>query len=396
MRKKNKIAKIDNQLVLKANYCLSANEQKLILFLISKIDPKTQTDFELQTVKLKDVERIFADDDKKWGSIYERMDKMCSNIMDKKITLPKGFIIRGKAITMHKYVQWFSGIEPFMDENGEISIKFRFAVQLKDFLLQLHQYVKINLLEIMPLRGKYAVRMYQIFKAERERTKQHKEVSIMEYDLEKLRAMLEIGDKYKIMKDFRRNVLDSVKKEINTHSKEISVDYKYIKTGRKVTAIQFIVQDKTKQAAIPADNKPQPDYAPTTEDIKQLSRAKLHAYEMLIEFGVKDGIILKQILPKVKGGVMAGYEDIFIKNALQHFKKWAKQQGTKEQSAATFVNWWVQKKVFSHEQDVFWKLNEKVNDYIKKQDSEAKTNRELAKDMPNEAFVEEYKKAAAV
>ena len=220
--------------------------------------------------------------------------------MDKKITLPKGFIIRGKAITMHKYVQWFSGIEPFMDDNGEISIKFRFAVQLRDFLLQLYQYVKINLLEIMPLRGKYAVRMYQIFKAERDRTKQYKEVSIMEYELEQLRAMLEIGDKYQILKDFRRNVLDPVKKEINTHSKTISVDYEYLKTGRKVTAIKFIIHDKTPVGAVPENNKPHQDYVPTAAEIAQLSRAKLHAYEMLVGFGVKGGIVLKRMLPKIK------------------------------------------------------------------------------------------------
>ena len=101
---------------------------------------------------------------------------------------------------------------------------------------------------------------------------------------------------------------------------------------------------------------------------------------------LKAGIVYKEILPKVAGGVVEGYEDIFIDHALKHFKRWAKQQKNKEQSAGTFVNWWTKNKVFSHDKDVFWKLNDKVNNHIKKLDTTAKANREEAKGMTNEEF----------
>lgn len=76
---------------------------------------------------------------------------------------------------------------------------------------------------------------------------------------------------------------------------------------------------------------------------------------------------------------------------LKHFKKWTKQQKNKEESAGTFVNSWMKNKVFSHDKDVFWKLNEKVNDHIKTLDQNTKTNREEAKGMTNEEFEKSYK-----
>ena len=83
-KNKELIARIDNQLVMKAHYNLSTNEQKLILFLTSRLNTERE-DFNIQRVKVKEIEKFLADgDEKRWGSIYERVDMMCSNISSKK------------------------------------------------------------------------------------------------------------------------------------------------------------------------------------------------------------------------------------------------------------------------------------------------------------------------
>lgn len=386
--KNQNIAKIDNQLVFKAHYSLSMNEQKLILFLISNIDPKARKDFETQKVKIKDIENLFSVKGKRWGSIYERVDIMCNNITDKKITLPKGFIVDGEEIKMNRYIQWFSDIEPYMDEDGEIALKFQFAKPLKGFLLQLKEYVKINMLEVMPLRSKYAIRMYQVLKAERDRTKKFKNRTSLIFGIDELKAMLEVGSKYKVLKDFRRNVLDTIKNEINKYSREIVIDYEYLKTRRKVTGIEFYITDYKPKTEEKKDFK---NYVPTTEDIEKLTRGQLGAYNKLIEFGVYAGIVYRQLLPTIKGANMSGLEDLFIEQAILVFKNKEKpKKGVK--SVGAFVNWWTDKKVFSIDGGgVFFQITDKVNEIKKKMSQEQLDNREMAKDMTNGEFEKWYR-----
>ena len=393
MTKKNKdlVARLDNQLVMKAHYNLSTNEQKLILFLTSRLDTERE-DFNIQRVKIKEIEKFLSDgDEKRWGSIYERVDIMCSNITSKKITLPKGFVVNGEAIQMRRYIQWFTDIDPYLDEDGEISLKFQFASSLKDFLLQLKEYVRVNLVEVLPMRGKHAIRMYQAFKAERDRTKKYKEVSHFVIDLVELKGMLGIGDKYKALQDFKKRVLEPMQKEINEYSKEISIEYKYIKVKRRVTAIDFLIFDKDNVSKAKTKSQNFKDYVPTSDDIVKLTRAKLMAYKMLVKFGVKEGIAYREMIPKIVGGVVEGHEDVFVKHAITHFKKWAKQQQNQEVSAATFVIWWTKAKVFSHDKDVFWKINEKVHNTAKKYTDEVRKNREAAKYITNAEFESNYK-----
>lgn len=392
MRKgKNQVARIDNQLVMKAHYSLSSNEQKLILFLVSKIDADSRDDFNIQRVKIKDIEKFFAEEGKRWGSIYERVDMMCNNITDKKITLPKGFVVEGKPIKMHRYIQWFTDIEPYEDEEGEICLKFQFADSLKSFLLQLSEYVRINLLEVLPMRGKYAIRMYQIFKSERDRTKKFRKISYLTYGLDELKAMLNIGNKYSRLQNFKDRVLNPIIKEINEYSQEISVEYELLKTRRTVTGIEFSIKSKEEISKKLQNVDSSYDYVPTDADLNKLTWAQRNAYDTLVKFKVKEGIALRQILQKVKGGNMEGFEDLFINKSIAHFKKWAKQQKTQDQSAGTFVNWWTKKKVFAHDNDVYWKISETVNEERKGMEQERLDNRMIAKDMTKDEFVKWYR-----
>lgn len=389
MNKKNElVARLDNQLVMRAHYNLSSNEQKLVLFLVSKID-SSREDFNIQRVKVKDIGHFFVNDDKKrWGSIYERVDMMCNNITDKKITLPKGFVIDGNPIRMHRYVQWFSDIEPYLDDQNEICLKFQFTEALKDYLLQLKEYVRINVLEVLPMRGKHAIRMFQIFKAERDRTQKHKEVSQLIYGVDELKGMLGIGMKYKAYQDFKKRVLNPIKEEINLQSKEISIDYIPIKTRRKVTDIEFSIYSKTSKTGQNVD------YVPTEKDLAVLTWGKRLAYQELIKFGVKEGIAFKRILPNIGGSEIEGFEDMFIKYSIQYFKKWSKNQNNKKASAGTFVNWWHKKKVFNNNVagNVWGEIAEKLIAAKNKMDRKAYDNRVVAKKMTESEFKAWYKK----
>lgn len=389
MEKKNNslIATIENEFVMKAHYSLSAVEQKLILYLASRINPLEDKEFHKQIVAIKDLEAIFlgADaDTKKWGSVYSYMESVCDNLLSQTIRFVEPIVLNEKTKVIKGGINWFQHILIIENEKKETSIEFKFSDMMKPFLLELNKYVKLNAFEVMSLRGKYSIRMYQIFKAERERTKKYKVESILEYDLIELRSLLGIGDKYTLMANLRRRVLEPIAKEINDYSKEISVKFDYIKKRNNVTGVRFMITDKSSKVKEIKEVKLN-DFTPSDKDIASLTNAQYKAYMELIEYGVKEGIAFKQIIPTIKVGVITGFEDVFVKQAITYFNGKTTQK-TKSAKAGAFVNWWVESKVFSDKADLYWKFHDYAYEHQKGLSPEAKANRELAKNITREEF----------
>lgn len=402
LKKGNGIASVKNEFLIKASYDLSSNESKLILYLISTINSKNSKDFDLRQVKVKDLKAVFIDNKKRWGSFHSRLDDMCRSIMSSPIMLPKGFMLNGEPIKMHEYIHWFSKISPKYDKDGDIAIEFYFHDDVKPFLLSLRErFVQIDVKkEYFPFTGKYTLHLYPAFKAARNEDKSHypnSNKTALTYGLDELRAKLGVSNKYKSFKNFRVRVLEPMVNEINEKSTFLNISYEFLRAkGRKISAIKFIISDVLLLETVSSQQgnfkKVQiVDYVPTEKDIEQLTWAERNAYDKLIEFGVKEGIAIKQMIVKVKGGDMEGFEDLFIEKALDHFKKWAKQQKNQEQSAGTFVNWWTKQKVFDQGKDVFWKISEAVNLAKKTMEQVRLDNRRIAKDMTKSAFVTWYK-----
>jgi len=383
------IARIENRFIFNARYQLSAREQKIILYLMSNLDPKQQDDFHKQVIPVKELESLLKGGDKKWGGLYKEMNDFSTRIISKYISFDSDFLVDGKPL--RGVISWFQSVLPVENEHGEVSLEFMFAERLKPFLLQLSEYAKIHPLDVAPMKSGFAIRMYQVFKAERDRMRRHTQSSTLVYTLDELKNMLGIAKKYKVLKDFRRRVLDVVEREVNTHSPSVQVKYEYIKTKRRVTGVKFLIFDKVKIKKQPSESGAATNYAPSKEELAQLTYAQEKAYTTLVKFGVYEGIAFKQILPNLKGGDVEGYEDYFIKHALAHFKRWARNQPNKAISAATFVTWWSEKNVFDSENDVFWKIVEKINVDKKKLDQITFDNRVEAKNMTKKEFIDWYK-----
>lgn len=384
-----KIARIENRFIFNARYQLSAREQKIILYLMSNLDPKQQEDFHKQVVPVKELESLLKASDKKWGGLYKEMNDFSVRIISKYISFDSDFLVGGKPLK--GVISWFQSVIPVENEHGEVSLEFMFSERLKPFLLQLSEYAKIHPLDVAPMKSGFAIRMYQVFKAERDRMRKHTQSSTLVYTLDELKNMLGIGGKYKVLKDFRRRVLDVVEREVNTHSPSVQVKYEYIKSNRRVTGVKFLIFDKAKSKTQPAIGGETNQYAPSEKEVEALSYAKHKAYETLVKFGVFEGIAYKQIVPNIKGGEVEGFEDYFVKHALAHFKRWARNQPNKAIGAATFVSWWTEKKVFDQENDVFWKIVEKINQDKKKLDQITFDNRMEAKKMTKKEFIDWYK-----
>ena len=399
----NKVAKIENVFVLNAQYKLTAKEQKVFYHLVTHLDPQNEKEFYTITVPLKEIEEMLRDNDDRYGSFYENMEKLCDSLISKSIKFPSNILLNGKM--MKDRINFFSSIKSRVDESGETVLQFAFSSDMSPFLLQLQHYVNLGMQEIVPMSNTHAIRMYSIFKSEKDRLKGVKNVITMKYFLQELKTILGIDEKYngQNFSDFRLNVLDKIRDDINQNAPSMMVNYDYLKTQRKVTGITFNVSERKQEKKLleqqpktKKESKPKTDikaYIPSSKELEVLTKAKLRGYNILLDFGIFEGIIYKQILPKVKGTEFDGYEDFFIEKAIQYFEKNAIQNTTKEMKASTFVAWWVKNKVFESG-DVWADILEKLVKHKKQllvKDPEAYENRIIARAMTNTQFNEYVK-----
>jgi plasmid replication initiation protein len=390
----NLLARLENSFVFSARYKLNAREQKMLLYLISKLNPKNQTDFHKQAVTIAELKDLLTADDKKHGSFRVRLQDSVNNLVSCQISFPSTFTIDG--IQFRNVINWFQYCVTKQDDNGQIYLEFAFSEILKPFLLNLKEYVKLNPVDILKMRSAYTIRMYQIFKAEFDRVGKIRQAKVT-FSLIELKELLGIEDKYNSgdLKDFRNRVLNKIRDEVNEQSTSIYVDYTYVKSSKKVTGITWIVSDKKTDTGTPVKTKTQKkdtdaeNFVPSQKDTATLSRAQLKAFEMLIELGVYEGIAFKQILPSIGGSEIQGFEDLFIQKAIQSFKGKSKRA-----DAPTFVKWWHDLKVFEVGSDLWSLITEGVIEDKKKLEAdnpEAFENRMKAKDMSDAAFEAWYR-----
>jgi plasmid replication initiation protein len=349
----NKVARIENRFIFNAQYQLTAREQKVILYLISNIDPKSQKRFHEQVISVKKLESVLKADGKKWGGLYEEMQSFTDRILDKKIRFPTDLEIDGRSFPGK--INWFQSVMPVRNENQEVSLRFLFAEDLKPFLLQLNEYAQINRLEAQQMKSGHAIRMFQIFKAQRDRMRRHEKVSKLTYEVNSLKAILGIEGKYPRFNSFRERVLDTIKKEINTYTSLELINLVYTRSGKRVTALTFVFTEKEKESN--TFLKVDAGQAPTEESLAHtFTKSQLRAYKLLVKRNIIPGIAYERIVPVISQGSseFIGFEDIYFEFAWAIFENKSNlfQKGSKlteleaRKKAGTFVNWFTKNKVF--------------------------------------------------
>lgn len=369
MDKLNTIARIENTLIFDSHYQLTAKEQKVILLLISKIDPVRQTHLYEQFVSVKELKRVLLEN--RSGSFAKELNRFRKRLMSKTLTFNTG--VKEDKEDLVGEISWFQSIIP-MVQDGVKGVEFLFAKKLEPFLIALKEYVKIDYTEVLPLNSGASVRLFQYFKAHRNKMTKHQKRSKLKFELDELKEILGVPGKYVDYRNFRKRVLEVVQQEINEHT-SIGAKYTPIKTGYSVTHIGFEVWDKGGKAAKSEKGR----------GVDQLTFAELKAYNKLVDYGVTEGIALEMV-NQIGGSETEGFEDWYIESVIQIFETKAK-----EQNAGTLVNWFLKKKVFE-QGDMFAKIMERLVERkkrLRESDVVAWDNRELAKGMSAGAFREQ-------
>ena len=210
-----------NDLIQKSKYNLTATQQKLIAYIISLIKP-TDTELQRYEVSVSDFCTLCGIDRNYFYSEFK-------DIIDDIDT--KAFWIETPE-KVFKF-RWFLKAE-YLKKKGKVRLLL--DDDMKKYLLSLQEtFTQYELYNILALKSKYSIRLYELFKSyafQREKT----------LKIEELKQML-IAEHYTNFKDFRLRVLDRAIEEINYYT-DLNVSYEAIKKGRRVEAITLKIKRK--------------------------------------------------------------------------------------------------------------------------------------------------------
>ena len=213
-----------NDLIQKSRFSLQLQEQKVILYLISKIK---REDLELKEHEfdIRDFCRVCgAGVDS--GANYKDIRKTLKDLRDKSIwvTLPNG---------AETTLAWLDKVT-ISPNSGKVII--RFDDLLKPYLLQLQgKYTQYELLYTLAMKSQYSIRLYELLKS-------YENLGKKLFYIEELKTRLS-AENYARYPDFKRKVLDISIREINAVS-DLNITYTLAKQGRKFVDIEFIIKAK--------------------------------------------------------------------------------------------------------------------------------------------------------
>jgi len=212
-----------------ARYTLTIAEQRLVLTLLSMISPD-DNDFKNYEIKISDFKELLQINT---NAVYDQTKEVLRKLASRVIYIPDG--------KNYFISHWFSSAK-YSSETGTVYISLDNL--LKPYLLQLKsQFTKYQLFRVAQFQGFYTIRIYTLLK-------QYESIGCRDIPLIELRSILDISDeKYRLFKEFKRNVLMRAKKEFETIDKEtgtyksdITFDLETFRTGRKITDLKFIIK----------------------------------------------------------------------------------------------------------------------------------------------------------
>lgn len=212
-----------NDLIQKTHYTLSVNEQKIVIYLISKI---LIDDTELHEVNMSIKDFCLLTDTIPKGENYEKVRESVRNLRD------RSWWIKLDDNTELLY----SWIDYAVIKKNTGNIQICLSKSLTPFLTSLKsRYTKYHLKEILKLKKAYSIRIFEWLQS-------FLYIGFVEISIEEFRKLLDLKDKYKDYRDLRTKIIEPSLNEINKYT-YIHAKYEPIKIGKKVEKIKFTVNE---------------------------------------------------------------------------------------------------------------------------------------------------------
>lgn len=212
-----------NELIQKTRYELTLQEQKIILFVISKIKP-TDEDLKEYSIPLQDLCEICGVEC--LGENYRHFKSSIYALGKKDFEIRDG--------KLEGSVRWLE-MPTFNIETKTLNI--RINPLLKPYLLALRKnFTQYELGCVLAMKSKYSIRMYELLKS-------YTENEEIIFYLDELKEMLQTPE-YTEYKNFRVRVIEKAIAEINKYT-DLEVSFEPLRHSRVITRLRFIITRKS-------------------------------------------------------------------------------------------------------------------------------------------------------
>lgn len=258
-------AHADKALVTKSNnlvearYHFSIWETRVFTKLVSLIQPGDEA-FKKYKLQIKDLVSFFGVND---NDAYVKIKAVPDNLLKKVVTIP--YTENGE----ERFLKTGLIAQASIPKKQEGYIELSFHPDLKPYLLQLKRtFLSYDIRNVLKISSVYSVRIYELLK-------QYEKIGHREFDIDTLKVILGVSDKYKLYGHFKSRIILKAQKDLKLHT-DIYFDFKEIKQKRKVVGIIFTIK-KNKDSDIEALDT-------STTEVDPLQQ-KIEA--QLLEWGLK-------------------------------------------------------------------------------------------------------------
>jgi len=220
-------------------FSLTACQLDIYFYIISLLNEKDEPE-KIYEIYVNKIEKLT---DRKWD--YNQFKESTKGLLAKVIefnNLNDDFC-QTSLISSAKYIK------------GSGCIQITLSPIIRPLLLELkNRYTSFQLHSAFSMSSKFAKRIYLICSEWKTNKKPGQNIAFSQsYSIKDLRYKLELtdptgqeSDKFKQWGQFKTNVLDTAKKQINTYS-DLKIDYKAEKIGRSFDSIQFSISEHNNQ-----------------------------------------------------------------------------------------------------------------------------------------------------
>lgn len=211
--------------LIEAGYRLSLAEQRMIILSLGQVDSRDVTQKKV-TLHAKD----YA---KEWGvsevNAMREMRQAANRLFERYITLKNS----DETIKF----RWIQSVAKY--HKGEARISFTFSDDILPFLFELNFKLGVTKYELLSVSGFSSVYSFRLY----ELTVKMLKMKNKTIDLNSLRYILQLENKYLEYKEFNKFVLKPALSDINEKS-DLLLAFEPIKQGRKVVALEFLAAKK--------------------------------------------------------------------------------------------------------------------------------------------------------
>ncbi|MFP6122006.1 replication initiation protein [Helicobacter pylori] len=222
----------DNQFIYAKYGDTTANELKFFYYIISKLNPLNDKDFEACEIPINEILGEVLDHER-MNHHYTYIKKLCESL-SKRYLLDETLSIDSET---NKEIERFISMPLFRFleyTKGQATIKYQLNDCLKPYLLGLRKnFTQIPFQHILPIRSGYAIRIYQMLLSELKQNRNEVEMNLIY-----LQDVLCVPKSMYAWIDFKNNVLEPSLKEINATT-DIVADYRPLKERQKIVKLAF-------------------------------------------------------------------------------------------------------------------------------------------------------------